>query len=91
MAKKRVVENWDAIAVYTGDSANFHIYQVVNDNMVGSIYVNKAVNPVPQGVVLNFLHPSHKDWRKNVEALLDKTRDGSKARVKLNKILKEHS
>ena len=92
MPKKDEDREWEIIAVYTGDSANFHIYQVVNENMVGSIYVNKKVDPLPKIARTKLVNPTDGGvWKDHLNKLLEKTRDGSKAKSKLQKILKEHS
>lgn len=81
-------------AVYTGDSANYHIFQIVNgEEMVGSLYVRKkSENGIPQKVEVDLITPSRdKDaWRDGMNTLLDKAREGSKAEAKLIKTLKSY-
>lgn len=47
----------ETIAVFTGDSENFHIFQVVDDELVGSIYIKKDKNlGIPEELVDQFNH-----------------------------------
>jgi len=81
-------------AVYTGDSSNYHIFQVVDGgDFVGSLYVKKTSdNGIPEGVEVTFITPSRDKflWKKGMEELLDRARSGSKAEQKLIKTLKSY-
>jgi hypothetical protein len=81
------------IAVYTGDSANYHIFQIASEegDVVGSIYLSKKED-IPEGLDITLITPNRDKflWRKNVEDLKDRARDGSKAEAKLKRILKKH-
>lgn len=81
-------------AVFTGDSANFHIFQVVGeDDYVGSLYVRKATNePIPERVELTLITSSrdYELWKQGLNTLISKARDGSKAKKKLIKALRSY-
>lgn len=77
----------EVTAVYTGDSANYHIYQAVDtDGVVGTLYFTKESTP-PKNIVMELLVPSDKNWRKLVEKLQANAREGSKAHDRLTSIL----
>jgi hypothetical protein len=80
--------------VFTGDSANYHIFQVVESgDCVGSIYIRKdSDNGVPETAELNFITPSRdkRTWVAGMSELIEKARDGSKAKNKLIKTLKSY-
>jgi hypothetical protein len=81
------------VAVFTGDSANYHIFQIVAESMVGSLYVRKKdENGIPDVVEVNLITPKRDKavWEAGVNSLLEKVREGSKAESKLVKILKEY-
>lgn len=81
----------ETIAVFTGDSANYHIFQIVDEELVGSIYVKKDKNlGIPEEVEVSLVTHGRdrKLWKLKVEELLSRTRQGSKAEVKLRKVLK---
>jgi hypothetical protein len=83
----------DLIAVYTGDSTNFHIFQIVDEEAVGTIYLKKkSSNGIPQGLDVNLITPnSDKElWEIKVKDLLKKSREGSKARTKLERVLGDY-
>lgn len=81
-------------AVFTGDSANYHIFQVVGDgDFVGSMYIRKkSDNGIPEGVEITFITPSRDKflWKKGMGELLDKSRGGSKAEQKLIRTMKKY-
>jgi hypothetical protein len=81
-------------AVFTGDSANYHIFQVVgSDDFVGSLYIKKkSENGIPEGVEITFVTPSRDKflWTKGMGELLDKARSGSKAEQKLVNTMKKY-
>lgn len=85
---------YGTVAVYTGDSANYHIFQIVNgEDMVGSLYVRKkSDNGIPQRVEVELITPSRdkEAWKDGMNSLLDKAREGSKAEAKLIKTLKSY-
>ena len=83
----------ETIAVYTGDSANFHIFQIVDENLVGSIYVKKEeTSDIPEGVEVNLITHGRDEelWKIKVKELLGKARPGSKAELKLKKVLVQY-
>jgi hypothetical protein len=83
----------DLIAVYTGDSTNFHIFQIVDAEAVGTIYLKKkSSHGIPQGLDVSLITPnSDKElWEIKVKELLKNSREGSKARSKLEKVLGDH-
>ena len=74
-------------AVYVGDSANYHIYQVANGKkVVGSLYFDKENEP-PKAISINLLTLVDGEWRGIVEKLRDGAREGSKARDRLISVL----
>jgi hypothetical protein len=80
-------------AVFTGDSPNYHIFQVVgNGACVGSIYIKKKDVEIPKALGLSLITPSSdkKAWKQGMNDLLDITREGSKAESKLIKTLKSY-
>jgi len=81
-------------AVFTGDSANYHIFQLVSEGeFVGSIYVEKkSDNGIPEVMEVNLVTPSRDKvvWKKGMNQLLDKAREGSKAEQKLIRTLKSY-
>lgn len=81
-------------AVYTGDSPNYHIFQVVDSgDFVGSMYIKKkSDNGIPEGLGVTFVTPSRDKvaWRKGMNELLDRAREGSKAEQKLIRTMKQH-
>jgi hypothetical protein len=82
------------VAVYTGDSPNYHVFQIVDgEDFVGSIYVRKTSdNGIPEGVELSFVTPSRDKflWTKGMNELLNRAREGSKAEQKLIRTLKKY-
>lgn len=86
--KVETVKNDIVSAVYVGDSANYHIYQVANGKrvVVGSLYFDRE-NEVPREVVISLLTPANEDWRGIVEKLRDAAREGSKSRDRLTAAL----
>jgi hypothetical protein len=80
--------------VYTGDSTNYHIFQVVGGGeYVGSIYIKKkSENNIPKTVEVNFVTPTSDKtvWLKGIKSLIDGARDGSKAEQKLKKVMKDN-
>ena len=82
----------ELLAVYVGDSANFHIFQFVADEAVGTLYFKKSDSDIPEGVDVNVITPQRdKDlWRHSVNALLEKSREGSKGEAKLIRVLKKY-
>jgi len=83
----------ELIAVYTGDSENFHIFQIVDDNVVGSLYIARKEENIPEALEVNLITPTRDDhlWRTKVKVLVDKAREGSKALKKLHAILDKHA
>jgi len=83
----------ELIAVYTGDSTNFNIFQIVDEdgNVVGSLYFNKK-NDLPEGVDVNLITPKrdHHLWTSGINFLLGKSRDGSKNQKKLKQVMKSY-
>lgn len=81
-------------AVFTGDSANYHIFQIVDSgDFVGSLYIKKkSDNGIPEGVEITFVTPSRDKhlWKHGMEELLDRAREGSKAEQKLIRTLKTY-
>jgi hypothetical protein len=81
-------------AVYTGDSSNYHIFQIVNGgDFVGSLYVKKkSDNGIPEGLEVTFVTPSRDKflWTKGMGELLDRARSGSKAEQKLIRTMKKY-
>jgi len=84
----------DLTAVYTGDSPNYHIFQVVDSgDFVGSLYIKKSSdNGIPETIEVNFVTPSRDKvvWKKGMDDLLDKAREGSKAEKKLIRTMRQH-
>jgi hypothetical protein len=84
----------DLRAVFTGDSSNYHIFQVVDsEDCVGSIYIKKkSTNGVPEALEINLVTPIRDKflWTKGLEELIEKAREGSKAKHKLVKTLKSY-
>lgn len=85
---------YGTVAVYTGDTANFHNFQIVNgEEMVGNLYVSKkSDNGIPQRVEVELITPSrdHEAWMNGMHSLLEKARSGSKAESKLIKSLQSY-
>lgn len=83
----------EVVAVYTGDSRNFHIFTIADEEseIVGSIYVNKKIE-IPEGLDVNIITPQrdHHLWESKVKFLLEKSREGSKNRKRLMQVLKEY-
>jgi hypothetical protein len=80
-------------AVFTGDSKNFHIFQIVDENFVGSMYIKKkSDNGIPETVGIALITPSRDKgvWKECMQLLLDRTREGSKAKQKLIRTLKSY-
>jgi hypothetical protein len=88
-------EPTELMAVFTGDSTNYHIFQIVdNDDFVGSLYIKKkSTNGVPEGADISFITPSRDKhlWKKGLKSLIEKARDGSKAKQKLERTMKNYS
>jgi len=83
------------IAVFTGDSANYHIFQIVSDGeeFVGSLYIKKkSENGIPEVAGITFVTPSRdkKVWKEGMKELLERAREGSKAESKLIKTMKSY-
>ena len=89
-----MAERIELNAVFTRDSANYHIFQIVNgEDFVGSLYVKKkSANGIPEGAEVTFITPSRDKhlWSSGVKGLIDKARDGSKAEQKLIRTLKSY-
>lgn len=82
----------ETIAVFTGDSENYHIFQVVDDEIVGSIYIKKDKDfGIPEEVEVSLITHGRDAflWKLKVTELLNRARDGSKAKVKLAKVLRD--
>ena len=83
----------ETVAVYTGDSRNFHIFNIVDEesNIVGSIYVNRKID-IPEGLDINMITPNrdHFLWETKVRFLLEKSQPGSKNEKRLKKVLSEY-
>ena len=83
----------DLIAVFTGDSANYHIFQVIDsEHVVGSLYIKKKGVDLPKGLDVSLVTPVRDKelWKHGMNQLLDKSRSGSKAENKLIKTLKNY-
>jgi hypothetical protein len=80
--------------VYTGDSRNFHIFAVANEEseVVGTLYFSKNLD-LPEGLDVNIITPQrdHFLWERKIKFLLEKSREGSKNRKRLTQVLKEYS
>ena len=82
----------ETVAVFTGDSENYHIFQVVDDEMVGSLYIKKDKNlGIPEEIEISLItHGRDAElWKIKVENLLERSRSGSKAEMKLKKALRD--
>ena len=83
----------DLIAVFTGDSTNYHIFQVIDsEECVGSLYIKKKGLELPEGLDINLITPTRDKelWKRGMDQLLEKARSGSKAENKLIKSLKTY-
>lgn len=82
-------------AVFTGDSTNFHIFQIFDsEDFVGSLYVKKkSANGVPEAAEVNFITPARDKhlWKVGLNSLIEKARSGSKAEQKLKRALSTYS
>lgn len=91
--KKAVVVPLELNAMFTGDSTNYHVFQIATeDKVLGSVYIDKKTDAIPESVKLSLVTPGRnkKEWRKGMNILLDKTREGSRAETKLIKIMKSN-
>jgi hypothetical protein len=81
-------------AVYTGDSANYHIFQIPDDlSVVASIYIRKDTEGgIPHELSINLTLPTRNKeaWLKGITTLKDNARDGSKAKTKLIRTISNH-
>jgi hypothetical protein len=76
-------------AVFTGDSRNYHIFQIVDDNVVGSIYISKDVESTPKTLEIENLTAGDIKWKTLLTVLASKARPGSKQAKKLERVLQE--
>lgn len=85
----------DLTAVFTGDSANFHIFQVIDSSkVVGSIYIKKKSDDgIPEALEINLITPQRDQflWIKGLKSLIAKAREGSRAKNKLMKTLQQRT
>lgn len=83
----------DLIAIFTGDSSHYHIFQVVDsEHCVGSLYIKKKGVELPEGLEVNLITPSRDKelWKHGMTQLLSKARAGSKAEQKLIRTWKKY-
>ena len=91
MAKVKGNKVMGVTALYTHDSPRFHVYQICNDNMVGTIYVSKDLEAVPKKIDFDMLTANDENWRAGVEILMEGARPGSKAKAKLKRALDDNT
>lgn len=94
MAKKAQSKQAEAAAnnaaiygVYVGDSNRFHKYAVDGDGFVGTIYVPKDRDGIPNSVSLTMIGPAHEDWMDMAQNLLDGMNPNGKAYANLSRII----
>ena len=76
-----------AKAVYTNDSAKYHVFQIVDDEIVGSIYLSKKCDPLPKKLNFTLQTEQDKGWRTGLKTLHGRARPGSKQFKKLQAAL----
>ena len=76
-------------AFYVGDSRAYHIYQIRTEGYVGSVYASKELKSVPANVNVDLVGPAFPRWRKEAEAIHADMKPGSKAEVRMKKLLAE--
>lgn len=74
-------------AFYVGDSRAYRIYQIRTEGYVGSVYASKELKTVPVKVNVDLVGPVSPGWRKEAEAIHADMKPGSKAEVRLSKLL----
>jgi pyridoxal/pyridoxine/pyridoxamine kinase len=78
-------------AVYSGETQKRYYFALYDedDRVVGTYYLRKDV-PIPETTTLIMMTPNSEGWGDLVAAMIEKTREGSKAEQKLYEVLAKH-
>lgn len=74
-------------AIYTGDSKNFHSYQIASHGFVGSVYVPKSKEQIPNMAAVELIGPADGRWIEKAQALLGGMSPNGKAYAKLSRAI----
>lgn len=79
-------------AVFVGETRKFYTFQLLQEEkrIVGSIYFRKDT-PLPDSESIQFVNPNHSHWSDMVRELISRARNGSKGKMKLERVLRERS